>query len=243
MKRIFVILTAAAAVILSGCHKEVTDAINDMNNTKVDFTYSVSGMTVSFTPQCDTKVTGFEWFFGDEGSTKIPYPSHTFKTAGTHKVHLTGTWYTDGKLRTKDCMHEVTVKSSGEGGQQDAKTAYIKGFRVDKTPYTSGFNYKFKCIGVDLWDDVSLNINTPYTADKITTFPYTYKLTTPARVADLPDPFSWYKTVTIGAYIKLNDGSDEPVIERTIDAYLLNGKTEYTIESTLSKLTLLIEYK
>ena len=243
MKRFLFIITAVAAFVLSGCHKEVTDAINDMNNTKVDFTYSVSGMTVSFTPQCDTKVTGFEWFFGDEGSTKIPYPSHTFKTAGTHKVHLTGTWYTDGKLRTKDCMHEVTVKSSGEGGGQGSKV-YVRGFRLDKSIIT-GFKVKFVCKGKPIIGSDMLNIETPYSTIKITEFPYAYILQSPVLIGEIPNPFDWYETFTIGAYALILDNEDTPLFEQTFDASLLDGRTEYTIVSAaeLYKLTLLLEYK
>lgn len=228
MKRIFVILTAAAAVILSGCHKEITDAINDMNNTKVDFTYSVSGMTVSFTPQCDTKVTGFEWFFGDEGSTKIPYPSHTFKTAGTHKVHLTGTWYTDGKLRTKDCMHEVTVKSSGEGGggtQQDPK-AYLTGFAIHDIPYSSA-TLRLTCNVYSVNGDVitTTTQNIDITKSSLIDNPYIYTLSTPKYIATAEELYYSYSAVELIVKRLYNGGWSE--IYRGSEVIIKRDQKEY----------------
>lgn len=239
MKRFLIILAAAAAVILSGCHKEVTDAINDMNNTKVDFTYSVSGMTVSCTPQCDTKVTGFEWWFGEEMTTRVSHPTFTFKTAGTHKVRLTGKWYADGKARTKECVKEVTINPSGGGGWTNM---YVKGFRMDQSSYKN-FYYKFKCTGADAFDIGMLNAETPYSTSKISTFPYTYIFPNPIMICSPSDLTDWYKTFTIGAYILLMGEVDSPVIEKTINASELSGKSEYSIVDGQNKLTLLIEYK
>ena len=247
MKRFFLFLAAVAAFILSGCHNKVHDVvddiINDEMNTKVDFTYSINGMTVSFVPECDLKVKSYEWFLGDEAMTTTSHPTYTFKTAGTHKVVLRGIWYgSDGNKRTKDCTHEITVSASG-GGTQGSKV-YVRGFRLDKSIIT-GFRVKFVCQGKPIFGSDMLNIETPYSTTKITEFPYTYILQSPVLIGEAPNPFDWYDTFTIGAYALILDNEDTRLFEQTFDASLLDGKTEYTISyaEELYKLTLLLEYK
>ena len=253
MKRFFLLFAAAAALILSGCHKEITDAFNDENNTKVDFTYSVSGMTVSFTPQCDMKVTGFEWFFGDEGSTKIPYPSHTFKTAGTHKVHLIGTWYTDGKRRTKDCMHEVTVKSSGDGGQggggsdpaHNYSKAYIKGFRFNKVAWDKGF-YRCKLIFTTPLGSNSMQTAIKYLKQSET--PYDLIFNNPYEFAEFPDPYDVFTDIEFQLLYSTmdNEASLHTVLTGNFPLSDMNENvTAYTVESSTgnTSITTLIEYK
>jgi hypothetical protein len=213
-------------------------------NTKVDFTYSINGMTVSFVPECDLKVKSYEWFFGDEATSTTSHPTYTFKTAGTHKVVLRGIWYgSDGNKRTKDCTHEIIVSASG-GGAQGSKV-YVRGFRLDKSALSSGFCFKFICKGIPIFGSDMLNIETPYSTIKITEFPYAYILQSPVLIGEMPDPFDWYETFTIGAYAQLNDGEDYKLIEQTFAASELVGKAEYTITSIsqLNSLTLLLEYK
>lgn len=241
MKRFLFIITAVTAFVLSGCRNEVQDVVNDVTNTKVDFTYSIKGMTVSFVPECDLKVKSYEWFFGDEATSTTSHPTYTFKTAGTHKVVLRGIWYgSDGNKRTKDCTHEITVSASG-GGTQGSKV-YVRGFRLDQSSYKDRY-FKFICKGKPIFGSDILNVETPYSTTKIAEFPYAYILQNPVLIGEIPDPFDWYETFTIGAYILLLGEVDSPVIEKTVNASVLANKTEYTITEGQNKLTLLLEYK
>jgi PKD repeat protein len=74
----------------TGC--TVTDEINvTVNYTPVaGFTYSATGLTVSFT-NTSTDGATYNWSFGDGGTSTSANPSHTYAVAGAYTVTLTVT--------------------------------------------------------------------------------------------------------------------------------------------------------
>jgi PKD repeat protein len=73
------------AVVLIGCKKELPVA---------SFTFSPAapkvGETVTFT-NSSKNATGYQWNFGDGGTSQSENPTHTFTTNGNFDVHLTAT--------------------------------------------------------------------------------------------------------------------------------------------------------
>jgi len=80
-----------------------------------NFTYTVSGLTASFTDgSTDTggTISSYSWSFGDGGSSTSADPSHTYSAAGTYNVTET---VTDSTGATNSKTESVTVTSSGGG--------------------------------------------------------------------------------------------------------------------------------
>jgi subtilisin len=87
------------------------------------FTYSTSGLTVSFTDtssDADGSVVAWSWNFGDGSTSTAQHPSHTYAADGTYTVSLT---VTDNDGATGSTSQNVTV-SSGGGGFSLAVTPY-----------------------------------------------------------------------------------------------------------------------
>ena len=69
-------------------------AIPDNWPPVADFTYSVNGLTVTFTDQSydpDGTVVSWDWNFGDGGTSTLQNPVHTYATDGMYNVTLTVT--------------------------------------------------------------------------------------------------------------------------------------------------------
>jgi PKD repeat protein len=80
-----------------------------------DFSFSVSGLAVTFTdlstPGPSGPITGWAWTFGDTNTSSSQNPSHTYAAAGTYTVTLTVTGTSpDG---TDDSSHSFTVTTGG----------------------------------------------------------------------------------------------------------------------------------
>lgn len=74
------------------------------------FDYSASGLTVSFTDKStdDGTITGRSWDFGDESTSDVQNPVHTYASAGTYEVTLT---VTDNGGLTGQASQSVKVTS------------------------------------------------------------------------------------------------------------------------------------
>ncbi|HRF77350.1 MAG TPA: PKD domain-containing protein [Chitinophagales bacterium] len=72
----------------SGC--SVTDNITvTVNYTpSAEFTYTATGLTVTFTNESTAGAT-YNWSFGDGGSSTLENPSHTYAAEGTYTVTVT----------------------------------------------------------------------------------------------------------------------------------------------------------
>ena len=144
------ILLFAAAICLAGCnYTKIVDTLqelrDDENNTKVDFSYSMNGKTVTFQNTSDLKVSAHYWDFGDgNGVLDKETVSHTYTENGTYKVILEGRWKYNGNTQKKDCEKYITI--SGGSSQTDPdenKTVYLKGYKVYKIPQDGW--YKINC--------------------------------------------------------------------------------------------------
>jgi photosystem II stability/assembly factor-like uncharacterized protein len=79
------------------------------------FTFTVTGLTVSFTDTSndpDGFITSWEWDFGDGAGSSEQHPSHTYDTANTYIVYLT---VTDDDDTTGTAVHFIVVQP-GPGG-------------------------------------------------------------------------------------------------------------------------------
>jgi PKD repeat protein len=103
-----------------------------------NFTFSASGLTVSFTDtSTDTggSIGSWSWAFGDGASSSVQNPSHTYAAAGTYQVNETVTDKVSGKTSTRVAQLVVTApkpylgQGSGDsplppsGGTQPASDA------------------------------------------------------------------------------------------------------------------------
>jgi len=116
------------------CSNESTVQFGGETNPppSASFTVSCSGMTCTFTDgstDSNGSVTGWAWDFGDETSSSMRNPSHTYEAAGTYTVTLTAT--DDGGARGSTSK-QVTVTSTGTSpiqltvsGRQDATKQYM----------------------------------------------------------------------------------------------------------------------
>ncbi|MDO1528955.1 protease pro-enzyme activation domain-containing protein [Fulvimonas sp. R45] len=90
-----------------------------------NFTYTASGLTVSFTDgSSDTggTISSHSWNFGDNGTSTSASPSHTYAAAGTYNVTETVT-DSNGKSASKTESVTVTASGGGNGGTFSNNTA------------------------------------------------------------------------------------------------------------------------
>jgi PKD repeat protein len=112
--------------------KEVTVSIPGSNGDPVaGFTSSCTGLACVFTDgstDADGSVTGWNWSFGDGGTSTARNPSRTYATAGTYTVTLTAT---DDGGATNQHSAPVTVTAPASAitltvsGRTDAEKHYI----------------------------------------------------------------------------------------------------------------------
>lgn len=129
MKKFLVLITAA--LTFAACGKEIVDLTKelqkDVANTNVDFTYSISGKTVTFQNASDSKVKASAWNFGDGNATMdAERVYHTYAQAGTYKVMMQGTWTYSGNTQKKSCEKYITID-----GQTDEVSAYFEYSQFD----------------------------------------------------------------------------------------------------------------
>jgi PKD repeat protein len=89
-----------------------------------DFTFSAARINspVTFTDTSAPQATSWLWIFDDGGTSTLQSPTHTFTTAGTHRVALIASNGSGSSLRIKD----VGVSASSSGG--GAVTSSIRFF-------------------------------------------------------------------------------------------------------------------
>ncbi len=96
------------------------------------FTYSVNGLTVTFTDtsQDDVGVISWSWSYGDSQTSTSRNPSHAFSTGGTYIVTLT---VRDADNHSSTASHSVTVTS----GQPAANGPFWGSTNSNKYHYPS----------------------------------------------------------------------------------------------------------
>ena len=94
------------------------------------FTYTVSGLTVSFTDtstDSDGTISSRSWTFGDGSTSTAQNPSHTYGAGGSYEVSLT---VTDNGGATGTTSQTVTVTAPGDGGDVGNNSPAIGTFNV-----------------------------------------------------------------------------------------------------------------
>lgn len=96
------------------------------------FTYSVNAMQANFTDQSsdDKGINAYLWNFGDQQTSQIQSPDHTYSQAGSYSVSLK---VTDGDNLTDTYNQVVTIEGqSGEcnANEWQAASVYVTGDRV-----------------------------------------------------------------------------------------------------------------
>jgi PKD repeat protein len=119
----------------TSCSNESTVQFGGTTNTppSANFTFSCSGLACNFTDGSQDpggSVTGWAWDFGDELSSSVQNPSHTYEAAGTYTVTLTAT---DNGGARGSTSKQVTVTSGGTNAPPTA----------DFTPNCSGLTCNF----------------------------------------------------------------------------------------------------
>lgn len=77
---------------VNGCDSTITDTVRILKPT-ANFSWSVDTMycgqmLVDFTDSSTGFVTGWQWYFGDGGSSTLQFPSHTYQSGGIYSVTL-----------------------------------------------------------------------------------------------------------------------------------------------------------
>ena len=91
------------------------------------FTYTTSGLTVSFTDtssDTDGSVDAWSWVFGDGNTSSAQSPTHTYANDGSYTVSLT---VTDDDGATGSTSQVVTVSSGGDGFSLTVTAYKIRG--------------------------------------------------------------------------------------------------------------------
>lgn len=186
MKKHVFLFAATAALLCLSCTSKIEDEINDrqqeINSTKVDFSYSVSDLTVTLTAECDAKVSRFVWFVDDEGIVETSKKSYTytFPKSGTYKVTLRGLWTTNGKSYDKDVSKDITVQES----PKNYTKIFIYGIKYIAVDVAYDY-YKAKLVDDDVFTTTWWHTN--FTdiflySDKL---PYTYTFNAPVEMSGL----------------------------------------------------------
>jgi PKD repeat protein len=90
------------AMVAASCSKDDVTP----NSITANFTYTISGRTVTFTNTSTGGLT-YLWTFGDGSTDNSSYTSHTYSAAGSYSVGLTAT----GLLGATDTKYQsVTVQ-------------------------------------------------------------------------------------------------------------------------------------
>jgi PKD repeat protein len=80
-----------------------------------DFTFSEArvGSPVTFTDTSSPQATSWLWIFDDGGTSTVQSPTHTFTTAGTHRVALIASNGSGSDLEIKDVPVSASTSSGG----------------------------------------------------------------------------------------------------------------------------------
>jgi hypothetical protein len=96
---------------------EVASATYSLAPPLADFTFSaaVAGSPVNFTDTSSPQATSWLWIFDDGGTSTVQSPTHTFATAGTHRVALIASNGSGSSQRIKDVPVAATGTAGGAG--------------------------------------------------------------------------------------------------------------------------------
>jgi PKD repeat protein len=86
------------------------------NPPSASFTFVCEGLECNFTgggSDSDGTITSWAWTFGDEGTSNVQSPAHTYDGGGTYTVSLT---VTDDDGATGSASQAVTVEAPNTGG-------------------------------------------------------------------------------------------------------------------------------
>ena len=125
MKRT-ILFFATAVFILTGCKTgdDIADELQEMGNTKVDFSYTINERTVTFTNLCDDKIQECLWDFGDNNISQSMRPTHTYEKDGKYSVHLKASWSYKGHILHKGCTKDITIGGGSDPTPQPSVIDY-----------------------------------------------------------------------------------------------------------------------
>lgn len=232
MKKIILLFSTAIALLCVSCINDDEIAANkkEIDGTTVDFTTLVSGKTVEFRNYSESKVTAFQWYFGDGKGSDLKNPTHTYDKNGKYTATLVGYWSFNGGTLKKVCEKTVMISTSEP---EDPTAAYIVGFRLYSLYHIIDKPYcKFECTAKDLWGNNQVLVKTGYTSSVVdyNNLPFTFDLSTPALIGELPNPFDWYDTFTIRVYVASNRSANGAlVLEHTVKSEELAKEDEVYI--------------
>ncbi|HEY6066615.1 MAG TPA: PKD domain-containing protein, partial [Thermoanaerobaculia bacterium] len=105
---------------------EVASVTYSLAPPVADFTFSTAraGSPVNFTDTSSPQATSWLWIFDDGGISTVQSPTHTFTTAGTHRVALIASNGSGSSQRIKD----VPVAAAGTTGA--ATTSSLRSFEA-----------------------------------------------------------------------------------------------------------------
>lgn len=104
--RLGLLAVLCVAMVMVSCDKgEVPVA-----NFSADATDVFTGVTIQFTDLSTNGPTSWAWDFGDQGSSTLQNPAHTYNAAGVYTVSLTATNETGSDQVTKTDLITVTVE-------------------------------------------------------------------------------------------------------------------------------------
>ncbi|MEO8349609.1 MAG: choice-of-anchor L domain-containing protein [Acidobacteriota bacterium] len=104
---------------------EVSSVTYSLAPPVADFTFSAApraGSPVIFTDTSSPQATSWLWIFDDGGTSTLQSPTHTFATAGTHRVALIATNGSGSSQRIKDVP--VSAATSGGGAVTSSARAF-----------------------------------------------------------------------------------------------------------------------
>lgn len=251
MKHTILSLLAAAA-ILTGCNvgDDITKDLQEIENTTIDFSYTIDGQTVTFTNQSDDKVRKCFWDFGDNyASEAMHQTTHTYSKDGTYTVYLKASWIFNNHYLSKTCEKSITI-SSATPQPVEYSHAYISGFVLYATADIPGsYYYRFECGCNDLWGHVNPNIKTDYSGIKLNSgnIPYTMLLNPAVELAEYPNPFDCFKSFDIRVLFASNIAAQGVNIldERIQASDIPDGATEYIVTNSNNgaKVGILFSYR
>jgi hypothetical protein len=94
-------------------------------------------LTVDFTDQSTGNITGWNWTFGDGGTSTLQNPSHQYTTAGSYNVTLNVTTACSSDTETKTNYITVYAGSTADAGN-DASISCNGGATIGGSPTGSG---------------------------------------------------------------------------------------------------------
>lgn len=110
MKHLFLLLLTA--LLLCSCDpramRDLIEDIDELANASVDFTYTVSGRTVTFVNKSSDNISNFQWEFGDGKRYSGYSTQHIYEAAGNYPVTLSGV--TNASHKTMHCTKTVQVE-------------------------------------------------------------------------------------------------------------------------------------